>query len=264
MPAPPPKTLEQKVEEYVAQIKSVDTLDKLAALIDKQRGVLHAKQKDVAERKAAAAVGDHVALAEQDRKRWPTYKEGDTGLWWSSTTSLKKMPSGVSPGPPSMRPPQREQRLGGWVGGPKWMFSRERRRLGATKYDKNPNEPLMEEKARWFPMYVEMQRDVEAAWQQWQQEVLERGTWEGVGEAQPTLPTLSRKLIGCTEPRHPGKDDRWQYEIDFDKMEQANIATKTVRRIRRFGMEFDGHAGHERFDPEQVGVLKAASGGVQT
>ena len=47
-------------------------------------------------------------------------------------------------------------------------------------------------------------------------------------------------------------------------MEQTNIATKTTRRIRRFGMEVEGHVGREKFVPEQVGLLMAANGGSQS
>ena len=117
-------------------------------------------------------------------------------------------------------------------------------------------------------MYFDMQMQVEAAWQQWQQEAL-RGqrSWEGVREEQPTLPTLNRKLIGCTERRHPAKDDRWRYEVDFDRMEQTNISTQTTRRIRRFGMTelTDRSSGKSvMWQPSSVGLLQAANGSVQT
>ena len=39
-------------------------------------------------------------------------------------------------------------------------------------------------------------------------------------------------------------------------MEQLNVLTQTVRKIRRFGMEFEG----EKFDPHLVGQLHAADG----
>ena len=116
-------------------------------------------------------------------------------------------------------------------------------------------------------MYVEMQLHVEAAWQQWQQEAL-RGerSWEGVKEEQPTLPTLNRKLVGCMEAKDRGKDDRWQYELDIDRMEQTNILTQTTRRIRRFGMtELTDRRGKSVvWEPSSVGLLKAANGSVQT
>ena len=116
-------------------------------------------------------------------------------------------------------------------------------------------------------MYVEMQVQVEEAWQQWQQEAL-RGErpWEGVREAQPTLPALNRKLVGCTEAKDRRKDDRWQYEIDFDKMEQTNLSTQTTRRIRRFGMTqlTDRRGKSVLWEPSSVGILKSANGSVQT
>ena len=72
-----------------------------------------------------------------------------------------------------------------------------------------------------------MQEEVENAWLAWQQEVLEQGTrsWEAVGEKQPTLPRLNRQLIGCTEAKHPGKDDRWQYEMCIPPAPPAAVAS---------------------------------------
>ena len=151
-PPPPPKSFEQQFVEYISKLRSVDKLDALQDALKRRREELLTEQQRAAERRAAAAGGDHVALAELDRKQWPVYKPEDSSLWWSSTKSLKRMPAGVSPGEPSLQKPQRDEILGGWVGGPKWMFSRERKRMGAAKYDRNPNEPLMEVKMKWFPM----------------------------------------------------------------------------------------------------------------
>ena len=48
-------------------------------------------------------------------------------------------------------------------------------------------------------------------------------------------------------------------------MEQTNIATRTVRRIRRFGLTFEPPDGPtQQWEPASVGELKAANGGVQT
>ena len=68
------------------------------------------------------------------------------------------------------------------------------------------------------------------------------------------LPALNRQLVGTTAD-HPG---RWQYAVDFDKMEQTNLATQTTRRIRRFGMEEVD--GAPNWSPASVGVLMAANG----
>lgn len=66
---------------------------------------------------------------------------------------------------------------------------------------------------RWFPMYADMQNDLECAWQ-----IKQRAD---AGEMQGLI---------CMMPE---RGDRWQYAVDFDRMEQTNVKCGTVRKIKR-------------------------------
>lgn len=96
-------------------------------------------------------------------------------------------------------------------------------------------------------------------------------SWEKKSE-QPTLPEVDQRLTGVTKVC----DNRWTYEIDFNLMEQTNLETGTTRKVRRFGMEFEGLnmsklelddgtvIGWDKWKSESVGHVMAAGGGVQS
>merc|ERR1711988_298808 len=113
------------------------------------------------------------------------------------------------------------------------MFSREKKKEGGS-WMVDKNEPLLEQNKKWYPMYPDMQEEVERAFQAWQLTLVNKKdrSWEGIRDT-PNLPTLNKFLVGVTEAKEPGKDDRWQYEIDFQEMTQKNILLKIYRRIRR-------------------------------
>ena len=62
-------------------------------------------------------------------------------------------------------------------------------------------------------MYADMQNDIECAWQ-----IKQRAD---AGEMQGLI---------CMMPE---RGDRWQYAVDFDRMEQTNVKCGTVRKIKR-------------------------------
>lgn len=145
-----------------------------------------------------------------------------------------------------------------WVGGPVWMFSREKRKTDAKKWDPNPGEIGLTPGHQWFPMYEKMQKKVEASFKQWQETMAQNPDghhdWDDVDADDPVLPTINKKLSGVLEAAPSNKDDRWQYEIDFLNMTQTNLKLGIVRKIRRFGMDYDGHeTPYERFDPRHIG-----------
>ena len=212
----------------------------------------------------AAAGGDAAAvarlLAQPRADANDADQDGETPLYWEARKSSKRQPAGVHRGRASLYPPEqlpyKQGGDGGWTGGPKWCFSREKRRQDSEHWDANPLEPLMTKDKKWFPMYVDMQEEVELAWRSWQSgDTRTMSDTSELEDALPELPHRNRNLLSKT----PKRDNRWTYILDFDRMEQTNLLTKTVRRIRRFGMGFDGHPEPE-WKPEEVGMLSAADG----
>ena len=135
----------QQLEAHCAKVRSVDKLDALQAIIDERRSALRREEAEAASRQELLArSGAHVTQAESTKK-FDSFREGDAEkTWWSSSTELKRAPSGICPEHPSLYKPQKDEATGGWVGGPKWMFSRAKKRAGTESWQKNRNEPLME------------------------------------------------------------------------------------------------------------------------
>lgn len=136
----------QQLQKHVAKVHSVEKLDALQAIIDGRRAEILEEERMTAERKALLeSSGAHVIQAEHEHKPIDMFKESDADkTWWSSSVDLKRAPAGTCPERPSLYKPHKDERLGGWVGGPKWMFSRTKKRAGTESWQKNRNEPLME------------------------------------------------------------------------------------------------------------------------
>ena len=249
-------TRDFKTQNLELDLARLDQLKKILAQYE--RTLLEQKRK----KEAAAQRGIHSSLhvMEASAEDYPSFRDGETPLYWEARKSSKRQPAGVHRGRASLYPPEqlpyKQGGDGGWTGGPKWCFSREKRRQDSEHWDANPLEPLMTKDKKWFPMYVDMQEEVELAWRNWQSgDTRTMSDTSELEDALPELPHRNRNLLSKT----PKRDNRWTYILDFDRMEQTNLLTKTVRRIRRFGMGFDGHPEPE-WKPEEVGMLSAADG----
>jgi len=265
--------------KHIAGLHDLNMLDDILNAVNEAREA-EVQRLDKIERKREAArssaANGHVLPSEPLKRTdntkefvYPTFKS-ESGLIWYPAKSMDRIGSegageaaGVHRrGTSLMAKPERDKVRDGWVGGPKWMYSREKKHVGSEKWIVDKNEMLLEKGKKWFPMYAEMQTQVEQAFQSWQLALISdpksKGRlWEGVDEPRPSLPTINKFLVGSTEEKDPHKDDRWQYEIDFREMTQKNIKLNMVRKIRRFGMDFEGHDDSVEvgtvFDPETVG-----------
>ena len=139
---------DQQLTAHVAKLRSTDKLDALQAIIDKRRNQLEQDEHEAAARRAVLErSGAHVSHAESERQPFHSFKEEEADkTWWSASVALKRAPSGICPERPSLYKPHHDDATGGWVGGPKWMFSRAKKRAGTDSWQINRNEPLMEEK----------------------------------------------------------------------------------------------------------------------
>lgn len=93
----------------------------------------------------------------------------------------------------------------------------------------------------WFPFYSELAKDVENAWKRWQGEIIRNQHVQGhewswdqrLAEHGVNKGEINKNLQGHTKFRQTYH----RYVFDFAQMEQLNVLTGAVRKIRRFGMK---------------------------